>query len=255
MRPGGGLGHNGPMLTRVRGTLLGAALALTVLATAAVTDAAAAPPEPSAVATQEAELRRYFTGERNGGIWLMSVGAPAAVAGAGLLVHPGEYYRGLGYPLLAVGALEFLGGLLFYLNTNRRVPRLLTRLGQSPAELQAAELARLRRVNRELALLTTVEITLMVASGAMTAVSALRGLDTLSGVGTGLLIESTVLFIYDQLAARRALRYTDSLLHFSAALISGPQGPAGAASGSSLGSGGGLGLAPRGALLTVQGQF
>jgi len=242
------------MLTRFRATLLGAALALTVLSTA--TEAAAAePPAASAMATKEAELRRYFAGEKTGGSWLMGVGAPAAVAGAGLLAHPGEYYRGLAYPLLAVGALEFLGGLIFYLNTNRRVPRLLTRLGQSPAELTAAELVRMRRVNRELSLLTTVEITLMVASGAMTAVGALRGLDTLSGVGTGLLIESTILFIYDQLAARRALRYTGSLLQFSAGVPSLPQSPAGAPGGSSPGSAGGIGLAPRGALVTVMGQF
>ena len=249
------------MLTRVRAILGGAglALALTVLPPAGVVRAAAVVPAESETsgaapgatagidaATQEAELRRYFAGEKSGGIWLMSVGAPAAVAGAGLLAHPGEYYRGLAYPLLALGAVEFLGGLIFYLNTNRRVPRLVAQLGSQPKQFQTAELARIRRVNRELSLLTAVEITLIVASGAMTGVGALRGLDTLSGVGTGILIESTILFIYDQLAARRALRYTDSLLHFNASVVTAPQGPAGSGS---------LGLLPRGALLTVMGQF
>lgn len=242
------------MLTRLRAILGCAGLALALTVPAAAAFAAEAPAESEAkevsavldAATQEAELRRYFAGEKNGGIWLMSVGAPAAVAGAGLLAHPGEYYRGLAYPLLALGAVEFLGGLIFYLNTNRRVPRLVGQLGSQPKQFQAAELLRMRRVNRELSLLTAVEITLIVASGALTTVGALRGLDTLSGVGTGILIESTVLFIYDQLAARRALRYTDSLLHFSAGVVTAPPGAADA---------GGQSALPRGALLTVMGQF
>lgn len=189
------------------------------------------------------DMHTYFDGEKTGGIWLMSIGAPAVVTGAGLLFHPDELPRGIGYPMLILGAAEFVGGLLFYLNTNRRVPRFDRELGTRPAAFASTELTRLRRVNRELSFLTAVELTLMVAGGTMAGVGALRGLDTLSGIGTGILIHSTVLFLYDQFAARRALRYTDNLLRFNAELITAP-----ALSGSTS-------FVPRGAALTLIGQF
>ena len=190
-------------------------------------------------------MHRYFDGEKTGGIWLMSVGAPAAVTGAGLLFHPDEFPRALGYPMLILGAAEVLGGMLFYLNTNRRVPRFDRQLSKNPAAFAATELARIRRVNRELSFLTAVELTLMVAGGTMAGIGALRGLDTVSGVGTGILIQSSVLFLYDQFAARRALRYADSLLYFNAGLVTAPAGV----------GGGSAAAAPRGAMLTLLGQF
>lgn len=231
-----------PMARFCRAGLL---LALVLLPLRAQPAQAAEAPA-AAVDTQAMRLsmHRYFGGEKNGGIWLMSVGAPAAVVGAGLLFHSGEFYRGLGYPLLALGAAEFFGGLIFYLNTNRRVPRLDQQLRRTPAAFAAAELTRIRRVNRELSFLTAVELTLMVASGTMAGVGALRGLDTLSGVGTGLLVQSTVLFIYDQFAARRALRYTDTLLLFNAEIATAP-----ATAGSP------ANLTPRGLVLSLFGQY
>ncbi len=193
--------------------------------------------------TLQTEMHRYFAGEKNGGIWLMGVGAASAAVGTGLFFHDGEFYRGLAYPVLILGVLELLGGAAFYVNTNRRVPRFDRQLGKTPGEFRAAELPRIQRVNRELSFLTAVELTLIVAGGTMTGIGSLRGLDTVAGVGTGLLLHSTVLFIYDQLAARRALRYTDSLMRFHIDMLGNPRSVAG------------LDLKPRGAQLNVTGQF
>jgi len=194
-------------------------------------------------AVMQGEMHSYFAGEKAGGIWLMGVGAPAIAVGTGLLFHQGEFYRGLAYPVLAIGVMEVLGGLAFYLNSNRRVPRFNQQLRKNPTEFRSGELTRMHRVNRELSFLTAVELTLMVAGGTMTGVGALRGLDTLAGVGTGLLLQSTVLFIYDQLAARRALRYTDGLTRFNVGMVAGPGGPGAVVS------------PPRGAMLTMQRMF
>jgi hypothetical protein len=189
------------------------------------------------------EMHRYYTGERLGGVWLMSLGAPAVAIGTGLLFHPGEFQRGIGYPVLAVGAVELLAGVIFYVSSNRRVPRFDKQLGQSPADFRAQELRHLRGINRDMRLLEAFELTLMIASGTMTGIGTLRNDGTLAGVGTGLLIQSAVLFLYDQIASRRALRYTDSLTRFTVATVGDP-GPAKSTS-----------LAPRGALLTVMRQF
>ena len=204
---------------------------------------AADEPLAGGAALMQTDMHRYFAGEKNGGIWLMGVGGAATAVGTGLFFPEGDFYRGMAYPVLILGVLELLGGAAFYVNTNRRVPRFDQQLRQSPAEFRDGELRRIRRVNRELSFLTAVELTLIVAGGTMAGVGAMRDLQTLSGVGTGLLLHATVLFIYDQLAARRALRYTDSLARFNVGLVSGPASTARPD------------LTPRGALLTMQGQF
>ena len=62
-----------------------------------------------------------------------------------------------------------------------------------------------------------------------TLIVALQHQDLLAGIGTGVMIQSAVLFVYDQLAARRALRYTDSLTRFGVAPTAGAGGAPGGA--------------------------
>jgi hypothetical protein len=172
------------------------------------------PGEAIEAALARGEMHRYFDGERTGGIWLMSAGAPAVALGTGLLFQGNDFARGLAYTELAMGAVEFIGGLVFYLNTRSRIPRFDRQLSTHPVAFRDGELARIRRVNRDMRLLESVEVALFLAGGAMTGAAALREQDLLAGIGTGLMLNSAILFLYDQFAARRALRYTESLIRF-----------------------------------------
>jgi hypothetical protein len=196
------------------------------------------------VAQLRQEMHRFYNGERLGGVALMSIGAPALAAGVGLMFHPGEFERGLGYPVLAVGAVELLAGLVFHVSALRRVPRFDQQLSSRPAEFHAQELRHLRTINhRDMGLMEALEITLIMGSGTLTALGAMRNDGTMAGVGTGLLAQTLVLFVYDQLLARRAARYLDALTHFSVGVVSEPAG------------GTHVSLAPRGALLSAMGRF
>ena len=198
--------------------------------------AAAAPAAggaPGAGRVDEAQMRdamhRYFTGERRGGIWLMGVAAPTMALGAGLMFHPDDFARGLAYSMFAVGVIELVGGVTFYLNSKRRVPRFDGLLGSAPAAYREEELKRIHRVHREMHLLEAVELSLIMAGGVMTCAGALQKEYLLAGIGTGVMIQAGVLLLYDQLAARRARRYDDSLTRFGVSLTGGPgQGPSGA---------------------------
>lgn len=199
----------------IRTALTGSLLMLLALASPARGD--------PAVDAARGEMHRYFDGERAGGIWLMSAGAPAMALGAGLLFQEHDFARGLAYTELAMGAVEFLGGLVFYLNTRSRVPRFDRQLSTQPAAFREGELARIRRVNRDMRLLESIEVALFLAGGAMTSAAALREQDLLAGIGTGLMLNSAILFLYDQFAARRALRYTESLLRFRPSVSVAPE--------------------------------
>jgi hypothetical protein len=194
-------------------------------------------PGSADAAQMQAEMHRYFDGERRGGIWLMGVGAPMMALGTGLAFHPHGFAQGLGYSVLAVGVIELAAGAMFYRNSNTRVPRFDALLRRNAAAFREEELTRIRRVNREMRLLEAVEISLILAGGVLTCAGALQGQDVLTGVGTGVMLQSGVLLVYDQLAARRALRYFGALTRFSVALAPG------------------AGTTPGGALLLGQGRF
>lgn len=208
--------NRGKLMIRIVST--GLLIALFVLSA----PARGAPPSPGGDVPRESieaarvrgEMHRYFDGERAGGIWLMSAGAPAVALGTGLLFQGNDFARGLAYTELAMGAIELVGGLVFYFNTRSRVPRFERQISSHPAAFREGELARIQRVNRDMRLLESIEIALFLAGGAMTGAAALREQDLLAGIGTGIMLNSAILFIYDQFAARRALRYTEALLRF-----------------------------------------
>ncbi len=235
------------LLTRVLRAVLLAVLLVALPARAAIAaEEAAAAAGDLGEAQMQADMHRYFTGERRGGIWLMSAGAPAMALGTGLIAGQDGFLRGLGCSMLAFGAIELIGGAAFYVNSNRRVPRFDGLLRTRPAAYRDEELVRIRGVNRDMRRLEAIEITLVLAGGALTAIGEVQRQDLLAGIGAGLMIQSAVLFLYDQLAARRALRYSESLGRFAVSLTPGTPG-----AGLSSGGGGGGG----GATLAVSGRF
>lgn len=215
------------MQTRSQGIPAGAALLLPLFVSAA-----ASAVEPAAMegagqgaidaAQMRADMHAYFSGELPGGIWLMGIGAPALAGGTALVLQPNAFTRGLAYPLLAVGAIELVAGMAFCVNSIRRVPRFDREIGSRPAAFRDTELSRMRSVNRQMSLLEAAEITLVLASGVLAGAGALSQQDLLTGIGTGLMLQSSILLVYDQLAGRRAALYTQSLARFSVGVTGGP---------------------------------
>lgn len=187
----------------------------------------AAPVEPTGGAMKTAaptlpvlrpELRRYFAQEQRGGIVLMAMGAPAVAVGAGLLVDTPDLWRGMAYPLLILGGVEFVGGLVFAARTPDQVRKLEHGLSTQPRLSLTTELARMRRVNRQFLLLEIVESLVLTGGIALSAAGGAAKSSLLTGVGLGLSIESAGLLVFDVIAAARAHRYTDSLQREASAL-------------------------------------
>src|SRR4051812_30402064 len=86
--------------------------------------AAQSAPDPLAPAALRADMHSYFQGEKREGVAFMGVGAPAVLAAGALLAQDGELGRGLGAPLLAIGVIELIAGVVVYTRTDRQVARL-----------------------------------------------------------------------------------------------------------------------------------
>ena len=161
------------------------------------------------------DMRRYFREEKRGGAVLMTMGAPGVALGGGLLAYDSEFGRGFAYPVLIIGALEMIGGLLFYARTNRQVQKLDEGLLHDTWATRNLELKRIRRVNLEFSLIQALEITLLVGGVGMAAAGAATRNPTLSGVGVGIGVESAGLLVFDLFAGKRALRWRSSLERFA----------------------------------------
>jgi hypothetical protein len=166
------------------------------------------------------DLTRYFQGEKREGIAFMSVGAPALVASGALLAQDGELGRGLGYPLLAIGVIELVAGVVVYVRTDRQVARLANGLLNNPQATAAGELTRLRRVNREFVLLQWIESSLLLSGVVLAAAGAGSRHEPVLGAGLGLVLQSTAMLAFDGFASQRASAYTRSLERLQ--LVAGP---------------------------------
>lgn len=169
------------------------------------------PPAAPPMSELRRDLRSYFAAEQRGGLVLMAMGAPAVALGAGLLVDTPDRWRGLAYPLLILGGVEFIGGLLFAARTPGQVRTLEHGLATQPKVALAGEWKRMQRVHRQFLVLEIVEVLLMTGGLALAATGGATKTDTLTGVGIGLAIEGSGLLVFDVFAAARARRYSDSL--------------------------------------------
>jgi hypothetical protein len=157
------------------------------------------------------DMHEYFREEKRGGTVLMAMGAAGVALGGGLFAQDQNVWRGFAYPVLIFGAVEALGGLLFYARTNRQVAALERGLRLDLQTTRARELSRMRRINLEFALIQALEITLMVGGVVMSATGAVVRNDQVLGAGLGMSLESVSLLTFDLFAKTRALRYTSSL--------------------------------------------
>ncbi|MCA9584351.1 MAG: hypothetical protein KC657_03230 [Myxococcales bacterium] len=176
------------------------------------TAAHAEPPrEPVDGARMSRETERYFDGEKSEAWVFAGVGAGALGAGAALYAAGDARRRGVAYPLAAVGLVELAAGLVLLWRTDAQVHDLQLQLGQSPAAFREAELARMKKVEREFVWLEVTELALTVVGLGLATYGGFAQEPLVAGLGTGLAAQSAIMLTFDHFAAERARRYTRAL--------------------------------------------
>jgi hypothetical protein len=89
--------------------------------------------------------------------------------------------------------------------TGRQASRLLAGLQRTPAQVKADELARMSRVNASFRLVEAAEV-ILIGAGVVLAVW-LRARPPVMAVGLAVLLQATVMLVFDLFAERRADRY------------------------------------------------
>lgn len=172
-------------------------------------------PEFRASLTPEQISRLMHTdaeGERNSVIPFATMGVSTMLGGGLLLGTDSKIAQGAAWPLLTLGALELIGGVIFALRYGPHVRHLDALLASDPAEFARVERKRVHRIrDRFQPILLVVEAAICVGGGAMATAGALSHRDTLTGVGIGLAIHGLALFLIDWAVLDRARAYATAL--------------------------------------------
>jgi hypothetical protein len=171
--------------------------------------------ESAETARVRKELHTYYEGEKSGSLQFALPGLVSLGVGTALLAtDPSDMAKGAAVPVLAFGAIELGAGLVLFLRSDALVARLDGELTRGPTGWKAAETDHLRRVRDQFAALMWTEIAVAGIGAGMAAGGAYAKAPTVQGIGIGLAVESSVLFILDSIAAERAKPYLSSLESF-----------------------------------------
>jgi hypothetical protein len=154
------------------------------------------------------EIDAYFTAERRGGFLLVAM-AIAGFALAAFLWRTQSAFMAMAWPLVILGVIEVIIGLVIALRTPGQVAALEEGLRRSPAATVSGESRRMSTINRNFRIIKVVEVAVL-ALGLLLAV-LLPSPSAWAAVGIGLLAEATLLLAFDTFAHHRAEVYTQWL--------------------------------------------
>ena len=158
-------------------------------------------------------MHTWCDGERLSIIPFASTGAATVIAGAAMLGgSDSAAAHGAAWPLLTVGALEILAGIVFAARAGPHQVTLDHLLAEDPKEFAKVERAHLHRIrDRFQPFLLIAEAAVTVVGGVTAGVGGYRHLDTVTGIGIGVAIQGLALFLLDWAVLDRARAYTSAL--------------------------------------------
>jgi hypothetical protein len=154
----------------------------------------------------------YFRGEFVQGFAWTGVGLASIGGGVVLVTRDDDFARGAGYPMIGVGAIQLIAGVVSFISPPLRAARAASAVREGRGEaVIAGERKRIRRVNRGFRVLEMTELALLFGGGATAGIAYVYDRPTLTGVGLGIAVEATAMFVLDWFAHRRAVRYQHAL--------------------------------------------
>lgn len=172
--------------------------------------------EPAESGALRRELHTYYEGEKSGALQFALPGLVNVGIGTALLAsETSDVGKGAAVPTVAFGAIEVVAGAVLFLRTDALLARLDRKLTLDTRGFHEEERAHLRRVQAQFDGLMAFELAVTGLGAGLAAGGAFAKDPTVQGVGVGLALQSTVLFLLDATAAERSSRYLGALESFS----------------------------------------
>ena len=187
---------------------LALALALIALARPALAD------EAVPRAAVEADMLSYYDGEEDSAFLAVGLGIAAIGIGIPLVTESSDFARGLGVPLLSLGALEGIGGLFYAYQVRAEIRHYQALLASDPVGFAKEERAHIEGTQARFGLYLAIEIGLAAAGVAFAGWGFAAKEPLNQGIGIGLFSIGAPFFIIDNINNVRASRYYNRVKRF-----------------------------------------
>lgn len=172
---------------------------------------------PAQAAEADADLVRYYDGERTSAYVAGAFGVAAATGGAFLVAHGTEFSTALGWTWIAMGGLEIIGAIGYAIQVGSEIDHYEMLLAHDPVGYRAEEIDHIRGTTSRFVFYRITEASLVLGGGAAAVYGFASGKDTWKGVGVGIATVALPVAVIDTINDGRAHRYLQALQAVSVA--------------------------------------
>ncbi len=162
-----------------------------------------------------ADLRSYYGGERTSAYVVAGLGAASVGAGSYLVTRKSDFARGLGWPLLTMGALEGIGAVFYAFQVGSEIDHYESLLDRDPAAYKREELEHLDGTTSRFVAYRATELGLTLAGVGLASYGFIADKDVFKGIGIGVAAVGVPFLVIDTINNARAQRYRDRVSQFS----------------------------------------
>ncbi|TNE52062.1 MAG: hypothetical protein EP343_01285 [Deltaproteobacteria bacterium] len=148
-------------------------------------------------------LQQFFRAEKlSGWVW-GSVGLVSAGVGVGLVLMESPILQGMAYPMMIIGGLQLVYGVILLAASDGRAQRALQQMRASPGSFLTKEAARIKKNTFLFSLIEWFEIIVATTGFGLVAGGMMGGMPLVAGVGLGLMLKGLTMFALDSQAHQR----------------------------------------------------
>ncbi|HEY1956128.1 MAG TPA: hypothetical protein VGH28_10950 [Polyangiaceae bacterium] len=204
------------MTNRILPAVVAAALATSALARA----------DDAPVGTRQVtdDMHSYYGGERASAYVVATLGTLAVAGGIVLVTRDTDFARGFGVPLIALGALEGIGAVIYAFQVGAEIRHYQASIDRSGAAFREEELAHMRGTRSRFVWYLAAEIGLSVIGAGIATYGFASDQDTWKGIGLGVASIALPFVLIDSINNARAGAYARHVRLFNPSLAFAPGG-------------------------------
>ena len=182
--------------------------------------------DDSPVGKQEVagDMRSYYGGERASAYVVATLGTLAVGGGIVLVTRDTDFARGFGVPLIALGALEGIGAVVYAFQVGAEIRHYQTSIDRSGDAFRSEELEHMRGTRSRFVWYLAAEIGLSVVGAGIATYGFASDQDSWKGVGLGVASIALPFVLIDSINNARAGAYERHIRRFQPSIAVGPDG-------------------------------
>ena len=160
------------------------------------------------------DLHVYYSGELTSAHVVAVLGALSVAGGLALVTKDSDFARGVGWPLLVLGALEGVGALFYSVQVRDEITHYQGELDRDPGAYKRVELAHMHGTTSRFVFYRLTELGLAVGGIAAASYGFAANVDLWKGLGIGITSIALPFLVIDTINNGRAARYIEQVRSF-----------------------------------------